>query len=363
MIFSNFISGAKLEAGEQAAAGSLGLLEGATHGTVSTLRRLVQASSGRLVGKPGGRSKIKSQSRSKSQCKSQRQPLEGELLEEQEAAAAAAAAAPVATEAAQAEPASPESQAAGGEWQLERKYTLKEVEQHNSLFDCWMVIFDKVYNISEFVDEHPGGDFILLEYAGRDATHPFLSSRHGSSAYKMLDKYWIGILVDSELYYSNNSSYCSVYSLLSWRSTPPSDGAKAAPEPPSQTTAPTTSTTRQPGSADTGAPESAPASLADGELVGTERGHLEADGEGIGDTDTGTGTDTDADVDTDADADADKEAAQSAANLHNSTLDNLYFSRRYRYGRRPQLSCRAANQELDQELHQCNTCAQQLHFR
>lgn len=96
------------------------------------------------------------------------------------------------------------------------------MQQHNSLDDCWMVIFDKVYNITDFVYEHPGGDFILLEYAGRDATHPFLSSRHGSSAYKMLDKYWIGILVDEELYYSNNSSYCSVYSNLSWRSIPES---------------------------------------------------------------------------------------------------------------------------------------------
>jgi len=103
-------------------------------------------------------------------------------------------------------------------WQLDRKYTMSEVQSHCSLDDCWMVIFDKVYNITEFVYEHPGGDFILLEYAGRDATHPFLSSRHGSSAYKMLDRYWIGILVDEELYYSNNSSYCSVYSSLSWRS-------------------------------------------------------------------------------------------------------------------------------------------------
>lgn len=101
-------------------------------------------------------------------------------------------------------------------WQSRRKYTLSEVQQHNSLDDCWMVIFDKVYDLTEFVYKHPGGDFILYEYAGQDATHPFLSSRHGSLAYKMLDKYWIGILVDEELYYSNNSSYCSVYSNLSW---------------------------------------------------------------------------------------------------------------------------------------------------
>lgn len=102
-------------------------------------------------------------------------------------------------------------------WQLNEKYTLAEVSKHQSLDDCWMVIFDKVYNITQFVNDHPGGEFILLEYAGRDATQPFLNSRHGSSAYKMLDKYWIGILVDEELFYSNNSSYCSVYSNLSWK--------------------------------------------------------------------------------------------------------------------------------------------------
>ena len=115
-------------------------------------------------------------------------------------------------------------------WQLEQKYTLNQVQAHSSLDDCWMVIFDKVYDITNFVYEHPGGDFILLEYAGRDATHPFLSSRHGSLAYKMLDKYWIGILVDEELYYSNNSSYCSVYSSLSWRSTPTLEQAELEAE-------------------------------------------------------------------------------------------------------------------------------------
>ena len=105
----------------------------------------------------------------------------------------------------------------GPNWQLDCKYTMKEVQQHNTLDDCWMVIFDKVYNITDFVYEHPGGDFILLEYAGQDATHSFLSTRHGSAAHKMLDKYWIGTLVDEELYYSNHPSYCSIYSNLSWR--------------------------------------------------------------------------------------------------------------------------------------------------
>lgn len=94
---------------------------------------------------------------------------------------------------------------------LENKFSLSEVAMHSTLDDCWLIMFDKVYDVTEFVFEHPGGDFILLEYAGCDATQAFIAS-HGSSAYKMLDKYLIGTLNDEDLCYSNSSSYCSIYS-------------------------------------------------------------------------------------------------------------------------------------------------------
>lgn len=219
MIFSNFIPGAlsantsrfMMTTSSQSSTSDLSDAEDTptsnASATVCRLRRLMRASTGRSVGRPTG--------------------------SRWAARAAAAASVPLASEPASApSPAAVEEVPAPGarQWQLERKYTMSEVQQHCSLDDCWMVIFDKVYDISEFVNEHPGGDFILLEYAGRDATHPFLSSRHGSSAYKMLDKYWIGILVDEELYYSNNSSYCSVYSNLSWRSTPTMKDASSEPD-------------------------------------------------------------------------------------------------------------------------------------
>lgn len=227
MIFCKFISGTKLDHDESdqvaeaaAYASSMGeSLEGASGSSaVSRLRRLMQVSSGMLVGKQQVSKILRSQGGSGEgedkkveSASSTDKKVEGKKAEEQK---------DVGEVVFEKHP----------DWQLECKYTLSEVQQHSSLDDCWMVIFDKVYNITDFVYEHPGGDFILLEYAGRDATHPFLSSRHGSSAYKMLDKYWIGILVDEELYYSNNSSYCSVYSNLSWRSTPTleDDGPRAS---------------------------------------------------------------------------------------------------------------------------------------
>lgn len=269
MIFSNFISGSKLEDSAEVAecaAVSLGFLEGATQSTVNKLCRLMQVSSDKLlVGSKArevaaiARNNNSSNSNSKSnkvnkgdnyttttttttasdklglldgaqqavrEAEQQQQQNRREEEEEEEGQTITTTVSNKTSTTSQDNDArsssttsnSSRSSSSGDNWQLECKYTMSEVQQHSSLDDCWMVIFDKVYNITEFVDIHPGGDFILLEYAGRDATHPFLSSRHGSSAYKMLDKYWIGILVDEELYYSNNSSYCSVYSNLSWRS-------------------------------------------------------------------------------------------------------------------------------------------------
>ncbi|KAI0359592.1 hypothetical protein OH77DRAFT_1420116 [Trametes cingulata] len=46
----------------------------------------------------------------------------------------------------------------------------KEVAQHNSRESCWIIVHGKVYDVTEFLDEHPGGSKIILKYAGKDAT-------------------------------------------------------------------------------------------------------------------------------------------------------------------------------------------------
>lgn len=55
-------------------------------------------------------------------------------------------------------------------------YTLEEISKHNSKNDCWMVIDNNVYNVSSFVDKHPGGDKIL-QGCGKDATEMFNAER------------------------------------------------------------------------------------------------------------------------------------------------------------------------------------------
>ncbi|KAL5504740.1 hypothetical protein ACEPAH_7403 [Sanghuangporus vaninii] len=47
------------------------------------------------------------------------------------------------------------------------------VAQHNSRESCWIIIHGKAYDVTEFLDEHPGGAAIILKYAGKDATKAY----------------------------------------------------------------------------------------------------------------------------------------------------------------------------------------------
>ncbi|ODV94884.1 hypothetical protein PACTADRAFT_50736 [Pachysolen tannophilus NRRL Y-2460] len=51
--------------------------------------------------------------------------------------------------------------------------TVEEVKTHDNEEDCWIIIHGKAYNVTDFLDEHPGGKDIILKYAGRDATKAF----------------------------------------------------------------------------------------------------------------------------------------------------------------------------------------------
>ena len=71
-------------------------------------------------------------------------------------------------------------------------YTLSEVFRHNQENDCWIVIGDNVYDVTNYLNTHPGGDIIIMERAGMDATRVFLDQNHSSAAKVLLEKYLIG---------------------------------------------------------------------------------------------------------------------------------------------------------------------------
>lgn len=76
-----------------------------------------------------------------------------------------------------------------------KQFTLKEVASHCHVDSCWMVINDKVYDLTDFIEYHPGGYEIMLEYGGADATNAFNEKPHTLDAADMLEKYLIGELV------------------------------------------------------------------------------------------------------------------------------------------------------------------------
>ena len=54
------------------------------------------------------------------------------------------------------------------------KFTIDDVSKHNTVNDCWIIIYNEVYNITEFMKKDHSGGFIPLSVAGKDATNLFI---------------------------------------------------------------------------------------------------------------------------------------------------------------------------------------------
>ena len=48
--------------------------------------------------------------------------------------------------------------------------SMAEVARHNSKGDCWIVVENKVYDITNYIEDHPTPERVLTEYCGKDAT-------------------------------------------------------------------------------------------------------------------------------------------------------------------------------------------------
>uniref|UniRef100_W5U8W1 Cytochrome b5 n=1 Tax=Ictalurus punctatus TaxID=7998 RepID=W5U8W1_ICTPU len=73
-------------------------------------------------------------------------------------------------------------------------YRLSEVEEHNSFKSTWIIINHKVYDVTKFLEEHPGGEEVLREQAGGDATESFEDVGHSTDAREMSKGMMIGEL-------------------------------------------------------------------------------------------------------------------------------------------------------------------------
>lgn len=74
---------------------------------------------------------------------------------------------------------------------------LAEVQSHNTAKSCYVLLGKKVFDVSEFVEDHPGGADLIVDYAGTDITEILkdeLSHAHTETAYDILDDYLVGYL-------------------------------------------------------------------------------------------------------------------------------------------------------------------------
>ena len=78
------------------------------------------------------------------------------------------------------------------------KLTAEEVAKHNNQTDCWFIISGAVYDVTKYVNIHPGGANRIIESCGTDATQAFMTQggrgQHSQDEVNALKLFYIGDL-------------------------------------------------------------------------------------------------------------------------------------------------------------------------
>jgi len=77
-----------------------------------------------------------------------------------------------------------------------------EVAAHNTEKSCYVVMGTKVFDITDFLESHPGGGDLILEYGGKDITKILkdeVSHTHSEAAYEILEDSFIGFVATEKI--------------------------------------------------------------------------------------------------------------------------------------------------------------------
>ncbi|EIE25832.1 cytochrome b5, partial [Coccomyxa subellipsoidea C-169] len=77
---------------------------------------------------------------------------------------------------------------------LRRDITMEEVKAHRTKSDAWTVLRGKVYNITPYINFHPGGADWIMKGAGMDCTALFNKYHAWVNSDMLLEKCLIGQL-------------------------------------------------------------------------------------------------------------------------------------------------------------------------
>ncbi|RAL62984.1 hypothetical protein DID88_004071 [Monilinia fructigena] len=90
-----------------------------------------------------------------------------------------------------------------------KQISLSEVQKHNKKSDLWIIVHHNVYDVTNYVENHPGGIDSLVEVGGQDSTVGFEDVGHSADARETMESpkigwlqvqdggFWKGVLISS----------------------------------------------------------------------------------------------------------------------------------------------------------------------
>ncbi|KAF9581740.1 fatty acid alpha-hydroxylase [Lunasporangiospora selenospora] len=99
-------------------------------------------------------------------------------------------------------------------------YSNAEVQKHASEDSCWVIYSNNVYDMTSFVQDHPGGEDYILDHAGQDVTDIMkdeASHSHSEGAYEMMEDFLLGSLAADSASTATTSATAASVSGLSKR--------------------------------------------------------------------------------------------------------------------------------------------------
>ena len=79
-----------------------------------------------------------------------------------------------------------------------KRFTIEEVREHNTRGDCWLVIENRVYDVTKWIRFHPGGELPILFMAGHDCSDVFKAFHAESIFERKLPAFCIGELKEKK---------------------------------------------------------------------------------------------------------------------------------------------------------------------
>jgi len=74
--------------------------------------------------------------------------------------------------------------------------TMEEVSKHNTRNDAWICVEGRAYDVTKYVEHHPGGWLPIANLAGKDVTDAFANYHPASVYQKLLPSYYVGDVID-----------------------------------------------------------------------------------------------------------------------------------------------------------------------